>query len=601
MIQRAAFFVLSLLSPLVAMQAWPQASAVDVPLPASIRAATPDLADFVPVTDEMLSDPDPADWLMWRRTLDSQGFSPLEQINRDSVGDLELAWSLPLEDTPSQEGIPLVYDGVMYFPAPLDLTLALDAATGTELWRHRRALPKDLGRYVPFPQTNRNLAIYDTLIIDNGADDTIYALDARTGEPVWETVVLDFRRNPSKQGSGPLVAGGRLISGRHCATQGGPNACVITAHDALTGEELWRRRTIPRPGEPGSETWGDVPDGERWQVGSWMVPSYDPVLDIVYVGTSVTAPAPKYMLAGNDETYLYHNSTLALRPDTGELLWHYQHLVDHWDLDHAFERMLVDTVVSPNPDAVPWINPRVRSGEVRRVVTGIPGKTGIVYTLDRVTGQFLWARPTITQNVVADIDGGGDVTINADTVFSAPDQTRFVCPSAAGGKNWPAGTYDVRTGTMYFPLANTCMNVRSIADVATPEMTYAIDSETIIAPGTEQLGSIVAVSAITGATSWRFDQRVGVTGLLGTAGDLIFGGDVSGMFRALDARTGQLLWETNLGQPVMGHPVTFAVGGRQFVAVSTGRGNLQGSLTRLAPESRATGTGAGLYVFALPE
>lgn len=558
-------------------------------------------SDFTPVTDAMLQNPNPADWLMWRRTLNSWGYSPLDQINTENVGRLSLAWSQPLDDAPSQEGMPLVYDGVLYYPGPSDVTMAMDAADGELLWEHRRELPQDLGRYVPFPQTNRNLAIYGTLIIDNGADDTIYALDARTGEQVWETRILDYKLNPSKQGSGPLVVDGRLISGRHCATQGGPNACVITAHDALTGEELWRRRTIPRPGEAGDESWGDVPDDKRWQVGSWMMPSYDPELDIVYIGTSVTAPAPKFMLAGNDKTYLYHNSTLALNPANGELIWYYQHMVDHWDLDHAFERMLLDTVVAPNPADVSWINPRLRSGEERQVVTGIPGKTGIIYTLDRVTGEFLWARPTITQNVISKIDGNGHVTLNADTVFTHADQELFVCPSTNGGKNWPAGAYSPRTEAMYFPMANTCMNSRSIAEEATPEMTYAIDNETVMTPGTDQLGTIQAISAVSGETLWRFDQRAGVMGLVATAGDLVIGGDVSGRLRALDAATGEVLWEADLGAPVVGHPVSFAVDGKQYFAVSTGRANLPGALGRLTPDVRASTNDSVLFVFALPE
>ena len=559
--------------------------------------------EVVPVTDAILSNPDPDDWLMWRRTQDSWGYSPLDEIDRDSVARLTLAWSVELDEAPSQEGIPLVYDGVLYFPGPMDVTTAFDAATGDKLWEHRRALPPDLGQFVPFPQTNRNLAIYGRLIIDNGADDFIYALDAATGELKWETKILDYKTHRVKQGSAPLVANGVLIAGRNCQPQGGPDACVITAHDARTGEELWRKRTIPRPGEPGSESWGDVPDEQRWHVGAWMIPSYDPQLDLVYVGTSVTAPAPKFMLAGNERQYLYHNSTLALRPKTGELVWHYQHAVDHWDLDHPYERLLIDTAVTPDASEVPWINPRLAPGERRRVVTGIPGKTGLVYTLDRATGEFVWARPTIAQNVIERIDGAtGSVALNPEALFTGPDQTRFICPTTNGGKNWPAGAYSPRTRTMYFTMANTCMRTTSVAAVATPEMIYAIDNETMIAPDADgKAGTLRTIAVETGKASWRYDQRAALTALLATGGDLVFGGDVAGTFRAFDARTGEVLWETSLDSQITGHPVTFAVDGTQYIAVSTGRSNMTGALARLTPDVAPAESPNKLFVFALQD
>jgi PQQ-dependent dehydrogenase (methanol/ethanol family) len=558
--------------------------------------------EIVPVTDAMLAAPDPDDWLMWRRTADSLGYSPLNAINRRNVARLTLAWSVELDAAPSQEGIPLVYDGVLYFPGPSDVTTAYDAATGEKLWEHRRTLPADLGSYAPFPQTNRNLAIYDRLIIDNGADGYIYALDAATGELVWETKIFDYKTARVKQGSAPLVAGGVLIAGRNCQPQGGPDSCVITGHDARTGRELWRRRTIPRPGEPGGDTWGDLPDEKRWHVGAWMIPSYDPELDLVYVGTSVTAPAPKFMLAGNDKRYLYHNSTLALRPKTGELVWYYQHLVDHWDLDHPFERMLLDTAVAPDPAEVPWINPRLRRGETRRVVTGIPGKTGIVYTLDRATGEFLWARPTITQNVIERIDGAtGEVHVNPDALFTEADQSRLICPTTNGGKNWPAGAYSPRTKLMYFSMANTCMWTTPVASSATPEMLYAIDTRTVITPDAgRNVGTLRALSAETGKAAWRYDQRAALMALLATGGDLVFGGDVAGVLRAFDAESGAVLWETHLDAQITGHPVTFAVGGRQYVAVSTGRSNMTGGLSRLTPDVAPADSPNRLFVFALP-
>ena len=183
----------------------------------------------------------------------------------------------------------------MFMPNPRDIIQALDAVTGDLIWEHRRDRPDDLADYMigTLIDTNRNIAIHDELIIDTSMDDHIFALHAETGEVVWDTEILDYRVNPANQTSGPIVAGGKVYSGRSCDPRGGPNGCVITAHDAATGEELWRTRLIPAPGEPGDETWGDVPFEERTHVGSWMVPSYDPELNMVYVGTSVTSPAPK--------------------------------------------------------------------------------------------------------------------------------------------------------------------------------------------------------------------------------------------------------------------------------------------------------------------
>jgi alcohol dehydrogenase (cytochrome c) len=565
---------------------------------ATPSAAQETIADFTPVTDAMLANPDAADWPMWRRTLNNWGFSPLDEVNRRNVGNLRMVWTRPLADG-DQEGTPLVYDGIMFFPNPFDITQAFNAATGDLIWEYRRRVPDDVGEYFPAPGNNRNLALYDNLILDNGADGYAYALDARTGELVWETLILDYRHG-AKNSSGPIVADGKVISGRSCEPEGGPEACVITAFDAKTGKEVWRARTIPKPGEPGDETWGGIPYEQRWHVGMWMVPSYDPELRQLYVGTSVTAPAPKFMLAGNDEQYLYHNSTLALDIDTGKIVWHFQHVVDHWDLDHPFERLLVDTVTSPDPSAVKWINPRVRAGEQRKVIAGIPGKTGIAYTIDRETGQFLWARETVQQNVISDINvESGRATVNPEKLFTAPGQEKLICPSTSGGKNYPSGTYSPATGLMYFPLQNTCMMATATQAELNTDVTYALRNRVQLAPGEENVGTIEAISVATGETAWKREQRAGALSLMSTAGGLVFGGDANGRFRAFDDRNGEVLWEVNLGAPVNGYPATFAVNGKQYVAVSTGGSGLAFGLGRLAPELKP-GSGNQLFVFALP-
>ena len=555
---------------------------------------------FVPVTDAMLQAPAPDDWLMWRRTLDGWGYSPLDQIDRGNVGDLRLVWSRALSAGGRQQGTPLVYAGVLYMPNPSDVIQAIDAATGDLLWEYRRDLPDDAcERIMPgVCTTNRNLAIYENLIIDTSVDEYVFALDAQTGELVWETRVLDYQTHPANQSTGPIIANGKVISGRSCMPAAGPEACVITAHDARTGEELWRRRTTPAPGEPGDETWGGVPDADRRHVGTWMAPSFDPALNLLYIGTSVTSPAPKFMVGGADLTHLYHNSTLALDADTGEIVWYYQHLNDHWDLDHPFERLLVDTVVRPDPTAVSWINPSLQPGRERRVMTGIPGKTGIVYTLDRATGEFLWATPTVAQNVVSRIDGAtGAVTENPEAVFRGFGQEVFTCPTAMGGKDWEAGAYSPRTNTMYMPLRNACARMAPLDDEG--RSLYSLSMRNELAPGTDQLGAVWAISAETGAVAWTHEQRSATMSLAATAGGLVFVGDVNGRFKALDDETGEVRWEINLGSPVSGFPVTYAVAGRQYVVAGTGTGGNASRWSAMTPELRPS-SGNNIFVFALP-
>ncbi|MBM62078.1 MAG: ATP-binding protein [Acidobacteria bacterium] len=568
--------------------------AVWIALPGLVSAQS--ATEFPPVTDAMLQNPASNDWLMWRRTLDGWGYSPLEEINKGNVKELRLVWSRGLTEG-RQQGTPLVYNGTMYMPNPSDVIQAINAVTGDLVWEHRREVPDDIEDYVfnNLWQNNRNLAIYGSFIIDTSVDDHVFALDANTGRLAWETKILDYQVNPAMQSSGPIVVNGRVISGRSCMPVAGPEACVITAHDAQTGEELWRRRTIPAPGEPGDETWGGVPFEERKHVGAWMVPSYDPELDLIYIGTSVTSPAPKFLIGGADNQHLYHNSTLALDADTGEIVWYYQHLNDHWDLDHPFERMLVDTPVAPDSAAVSWINPRLQPGEERRVITGIPGKTGVVYTLDRANGEFLWATPTITQNVISGIDGAtGVVTENSELVFSSAGQEVLTCPHASGGKDWEAGAYSPRTNTMYFPLRNVC--ARMLAEGPESTSTYAIVWRSQLAPGTDQVGTVQAISAETGSVAWIHEQRAATMSLVATGGGLVFGGDVNGRFRAFDDETGEVLWEINLGSSVSGFPISYAVDGRQYVAVSTGTPRF----IDLTPELRPS-RGNNLFVFALPD
>lgn len=546
---------------------------------------------FKPVTDAMIHDPPPEDWLSFRRTLNGWGYSPLDQINTGNVQRLHEAWSRPLEGF-FMEPTPLVHDGVMYLSEAANKIVALNAASGEELWTYIHNDPKGASQ----SGIKRNIAIYGEQLFTTTPDGALVAVNARTGKQAWEVKIT----GPANTSSGPIIANGKVISGRACAPDSGPEGCVMVANDARTGRELWRAWTIARPGEPGDETWGGVPWEKRQQVGTWMPPSYDPELNLVYFGTSVTGPTPKYLLGGNDKAHLYHTSTLALDADTGGIVWYYQHIIDQWDFDHPFERILVDTGVAPDPKAVAWINPNLKPGEVRKVLTGIPGKTGIVYTLDRRTGEFLWAEPTVKQTVVSSIDGAtGKVHMNPDTAFTHDDQDIDLCPAFTGGKNWMPGAYSPRTGLMYMPVENLCSTVKSAGPKNGPgQLGMRIDYVSFLPPGETNVGQVRAISVSTGETAWVYTQRAGTMALVATGGGLVFYGDAAGGFGALDEKGGKVLWQTGLTGAVSGMPVSYGAGGRQFVAVATGPSPEAMGLGRMAPEIKA-GNDRVLHVFTL--
>jgi PQQ-dependent dehydrogenase (methanol/ethanol family) len=580
--------------------------------------AQQDVRDYVPVTAAMLANPPAGDWLMIGRTYDGWSFSPLDEINRRTIGQLQLAWSRAMEPG-GQYTTPLVHNGVLYIANPNDAIQALDGRSGDLIWEYRyrsstagapmspeEAQGRD-GRQGSAQRNPRNIAIYRDRIFHVTHDAHVIAIDARTGALKWDTPEAPGVRGIGHFG-GPLVAAGQVVVGHSAAATAGPTGGFIAAYDVETGRETWRRYLIPRAGEPGDETWVGLPYEQRRHVAAWGVGSYDPEANLIYWGTSVPAPSLEVVRGTPKGDALYSNSTVALDAATGRLVWHYQHLPrDNWDLDHVFERYLIDVVVAPDPRAVRWISPRVKPGERRSVVTGIPGKTGIVYTLDRRTGEFLWARETIHQNVVADINPAtGRVSID-ETLVARPFQETFVCPSLGGGKNWPSGAYSPLTRVMYQPQQNMCMLLTGNTDKPTAEDGYATSWIIVEDPAVKErpypVGRLDAVSIETGRTVWLHQQRAGMLGsLIATAGGLVFGGDVNRRFKAFDDTTGEVLWETILNGPVSGHPVSYAIDGRQYIAVPAG-GNTASPERRtlsLHPEIKPPAGVNGLFVFALP-
>ena len=554
------------------------------------------VAGYTPVTTAMLENPQPQDWLMYRRTYDAWAYSPLEQVNRENVSGLQLAWSRAMAPG-EQETTPLIHDGVMYLANPGDVIQALDATNGDLIWEYRRdAIDSGKTRV-------RNIAIYEDRIFHfTKREPHLIALDARNGNLVWEVPV------EGNFSSGPIVADGRIVSGRSCSPVDGPTSCYIAAYDPDSGAEMWRTHTIPRPDQPGGDSWGDLAYEERRHVGAWGVGSYDPALKLIYWGTSVPAPSLERVRGTPGGAVLYSNSTLALDADTGAIAWYYQHLPrDNWDLDHVFERYLIETKVNPDPANVPWINPRIPRNQTRKVVTGIPGKTGIVYALSRDDGEFLWAKPTLNQNVVTHIDPEtGRVSVNEDLVVDAFEEI-LVCPGRSGGKNWPAGSYSPNTGLMYQPQQNLCMLHTGNTASATPEEVYASSVVFIEDPTIEDdpypVGRVDAVSVESGRTSWTYQQRAGmISGLVATGGGLVFGGDVNRRFKAFDDRNGEVLWETILSAPVSGHPVSYGAAGRQYIAVPVGGATAEPERRVLSihPEIKPSRGINAIFVFALP-
>jgi len=552
--------------------------------------------NYKPVTEEMLQNPPAGEWLMSRGTRDNQGYSPLDLINKDTVGKLQLAWAWPMAEAGIQETAPLVHDGVMFLQTNNNVVEALDAKTGDLIWQYRHVLaeiPQSWSYQANQARRQKNsIALYEDKVVLTTADAKIVVLNAADGKVVWEKQVLDYNKGYSYT-VGPLIVKDKIISAiSGCSIAGTAGGCFIMAHDVNTGDELWRFNTIDDPNNPKQETsWGDVPAENRWGGTPWATGAYDARTNTTFWGVGMPGPYSELIRGSGEGDVLYTNSTLALDVDTGKLKWYYQHFPrDNWDLDSPFERILVDQEVD---------------GKMHHMLISVPGKNGIAFGLDRDTGQFLWSKDTVKQNVVSKIDKDGTVHINQDLISKAVGEEHLVCTSVSGGKLWQAGAYSPLTKGFYIPLTEACNTVAPTQSEFTAG--NAVGSvkfgPRVLPEGITDAGLVQAldINPTQAESKWQARERPSMTSsLLTTGGGLVFGGDAGRFVKAWDQKTGDVVWQQRLNAPIGGFPMTYEIDGEQYLVVPTGYSNAASSISSAFPEvPLPTGSGNSIFVYKL--
>ena len=526
---------------------------------------------FIPVTESVLTNPDPADWLMINRTFDQHRFSPLNQINKSNVGQLRMAWTRGLP-AGTQETTPTVYRGIIYMYVPGASVQAIDGTNGDLIWEYQRDYPKSVN---PQAARNKNLGIYEDMIYFAAPDGVLVALDAKTGAVRWETKV----DNGGQTAGGMLVADGKVITSRTCEMAKREN-CFIAAHDAKTGKEVWKFYSTAAPGEPGGDTWADMPVEQR-AAGPWGLPgSYDPKRKLIYWGIANPNPYTRLTRHGRHDAVsftapanLYSNSTVALDINTGKLAWYYQELPgDDWDADHNQERILVRARVNPDPRHVKWIASALPRNQERDLVVTV-GEGGGMFVVDQESGKFLWANPfpyddpNINMNHID--PESGRTRVNPDKLFKKDGDKILGCYHNTRGL-WSIA-YSPKNNSLYVPFQDQCLTM-------TANLTAKAGwgpRNGVMRPGIdpEKFMNLAKIDLSTGEMRVLYSQpQPGNGSALTTAGDLVFWGDLNRRFRAFDADTGKVLWESVVGGMVMTSTITYSVNGKQYVLINTGEG-----------------------------
>lgn len=556
---------------------------------AAIAARQAKLDAVTPVSSDMLENPPDGDWLTYRRSYSSIGYSPLTQINTKTVGKLREVWAMLLAPS-GNEITPLVHDGIVFIESG-DTIQAMDGTNGDVLWQYVRTLPPALhnGRN----QIVKNMAIYQDKLFAPTADGHMIALDARSGRLVWDSPVLGVEETSHHLSldGGPLVAENVVMMGASgCNTYKG--GCFIFGLDADNGKELWRFHTIARPGQPGGDSWNGAPVEERFGASVWTSGSYDPDTKLAYFGIAQTYDAATLLMPharkGQSADGLYTDSTVALDPKTGRLVWYYQHMGrDVWDFDWVYEQSLLTLPVNGKPTPLD--------------VTG--GKLGIFDAINRETGKYAFSVDLGYQTLVGSIDprtGHKNIRPNLEPKAGKMD---FICPHPGGGRNWPATSYDPDTKMLFSQSLESCeyfaWNPRSQAETAGG----GSDDLWIwqVPPNHDgKFGRLQAVNLATRKIVWTYRQRSALaSSILTTAGGLLFVGSRDRNFLAMDAADGKILWKTRLDASPSSSPVTYSAGGHQYVAVVAGNGGPQAWPFPTPENANPTG-GTTLWVFALP-